>query len=110
MNAGPRLLRRSDIEDARQSIAVDRRVRTGEQIHATDHRIDERAEQSAEVKRVVERIPIEQNEILIRLAASHAHAGAEVVLRLDAGEQLDGPQKIGRGEEARRDGELFSAD
>ena len=88
VHAGARLLRRADVEHAGETSAKARRKGAGHQLDAAHGGVHERAEQPTEVERVVDRMAIEQDEVLVRLAAANIEPGIEVVARHDPGEQL----------------------
>ena len=83
MQTGTIVLGGADIHDARQTPAVLRGKPAGMHIDASDGRIDERAEEASKVKRVVDRIAVEKDQILIGLAAPHVHPRRVVIARFD---------------------------
>ena len=48
------------------------------------------------------RVPVEQDEILVRFPAPHVHADGVVVARVDPGERAHRAEDVGLTEEARR--------
>src|SRR5689334_22978013 len=88
MQAASKVFGRMNIEDARQSAAIPSGEAARHQRHIVHSWIDERAEQSAEVKGIVDRIAVDEDEILIRLAAANVQAGREIVACFDTGQQL----------------------
>ena len=94
MQAVSRLLEALHIEHARQAPAVTRWERTRHDVHAAHGLVDERPEQTAHLKRVVDLNPVEQHEVLIGLAAAHVEAGGEVVACDDTRKQRGRPEDV----------------
>ena len=73
-----------------------RRRKTAEkQLDRLDGRLDERPEQTTEVKGIVHRNPVEEDEILVRFASANVVAGGEVAAGEHSGKELERPQEIG---------------
>jgi len=95
MDARPVVIGRVDLENTREAVAIPRWKCARQQRRVVDARAYECAKEAADVKRIVDRISVEQNEVLIRLAAVYAEAGREIVFRLNARHQLDDANHIG---------------
>ena len=94
--------RGADIEHARQPAPVAHRQRAGIQADLSNRGANERAEDAAKMKRAVDRIAVEEDERLIRLASVHVETGGPVAARLDTRQELNRAQDIRLDE--RRDG------
>ena len=88
-------------EHAREPFAEPRRQRAGVHVHPADRRIDERAEHTIEVERAEDRVSVDEDEILVALAAANVEARRVVVACRDAGQHLHGAQHVGLDEHRR---------
>jgi hypothetical protein len=94
----------------RTSSTVRRGKSALQKIDSIHHRLDECAEQATHMEGVVDRIAVEEDEVLVRFAAAHIHPDGVVVARVHAGEQSDRAQHVGLTEEARRRRQLAGRD
>src|SRR5207237_1360351 len=79
-----------------------RRKATRSNLEVPDGAVDERSEQSAEVKWIEDRVAVEQDQVLVGFAAADVEPRREVVARLDPRQHLRGAQHIGLAEARHR--------
>jgi hypothetical protein len=84
-----------DIENAREASPVRRREAAEHQLDRLHRRIDERPEQTAEVERIVDGNPVEQDEILVRFTAADVVAGGKVAAGEHPRKELNRAQEVG---------------
>jgi len=68
--------------------AVRRAEPASEKVDRPDRLLEECAEQSAEVKWIVDRVAVEEYQVLIGLAAAHIEPRREIIARIHTGQQL----------------------
>src|SRR5262245_61087544 len=89
VNSGTHFLPRVDVEHGRQSSTETRRKAARHERNSAYRGINKRAEQSTKVKRIVDRVAVDEDEILIRLAAAHVESRREIIARLDSRQKLN---------------------
>ena len=86
------------LEHAREPAAVARREAARQEVEPLDRVVREGRDDAAEVERVEHDLPVEQDEVLVRVAAPDVEPHRVVVARHDPGEQLHGAQQVRLGQ------------
>src|SRR4051812_17692504 len=95
MEASPRRRLRRYVEHAREAAAIRRWKAAGEEIDGSHRLVEESGEQPAEVKRVVDGIAVEEDEILVRFSTADVVAAGEIIARVHSRHELHRAQYIG---------------